>query len=448
MAGNFSLGMDTILLSSSQSSSLDEEEMVRMETEAVPESTSKATKSGVTKISNWLKKRKMDVNFHTVSAEELATILRRFYAELKKDNGDPLTPSSLVGIRAAINRHLVSAPFYRKMNVVSGDEFVIANKMFDTKCKLYYKGNNPKPKHKPVIEKDDMKKLAEYFQYYYQNPVILSEATWFLLCFHFGRRGREGWAAMTKDFFTVAKNSEGEEFVECCKTETVKNIQGGHKQVDQDYSETRMCGEAVQIFTFFLSKLNPDCDRLFQYPLNSFLVSSNTWYAKKPMGKNTLAQMMPRISEKSGLSKTYTCHSVRASCVSILFQAGVSAEKIISITRHKNTSSLKHYISGMSTDQKQQCSSILSSSIFGQPDARVNSEPACAVNPSPDNSDNSESSAAVKPYNVNDDSVPLLRGVSSSSLNIVAQKEQNGSFCKFSEIFGNCHFNNCEFKLS
>ena len=84
MAGNFSLGMDTVLLSSSQSSSLEEEEMVRMETEAVPESTSKATKSGVNKISNWLKKRKMDVNFHIVSAEELATILRRFYAELKK----------------------------------------------------------------------------------------------------------------------------------------------------------------------------------------------------------------------------------------------------------------------------------------------------------------------------------------------------------------------------
>ena len=397
----------------------------------------------------------MDVNFHTVSAEELATILRRFYAELKKDDGNPLTPSSLVGIRAAINRHLLSAPFYRKINIVSGPDFVIANKMFDVKCKLYNKGNNPKPKHKPVIEKDDMKKLAEYFQNYYQNAVILSEATWFLLCLHFGRRGREGWAALTKDFFTVAKNSQGEEFVECCKTETVKNIQGGHKQVDQDYSETRMCGEAVQIFKFFLSKLSPDCDRLFQYPLNSFLVSSNTWYAKKPIGKNTLAQMMPRISEKSGLSKTYTCHSVRASCVSILFQSGVSAEKIISITRHKNTTSLKHYISGMSTDQKEQCSSILSSSIFGQPDARANSAsvPDCAVNPVPDESESSV--VTITPRN--DDSVPLLRGdrdVSRQSselvppTDVIGSSTNGGMMAKYSEIFGSCTFQNCEIKFT
>ena len=66
----------------------------------------------------------------------------------------------LVGIRAALNRYLVGAPFYRKMNVVSGPEFVIANKMFDTKCKLYYKANNPKPRHKPVIEKKMWKSWA------------------------------------------------------------------------------------------------------------------------------------------------------------------------------------------------------------------------------------------------------------------------------------------------
>ena len=66
----------------------------------------------------------------------------------------------------------------------------------EVKCKLYYKGNNPKPRHKPTIEKADMKKLGEYFSSYHQNPVVLSEAVWFLLCFHFGRRGREGHEPM------------------------------------------------------------------------------------------------------------------------------------------------------------------------------------------------------------------------------------------------------------
>ena len=50
-AGNFDLGMDAVL-QLSQSSSIDDDEMSRMENEAVPESTTKATKSGVNKLKN------------------------------------------------------------------------------------------------------------------------------------------------------------------------------------------------------------------------------------------------------------------------------------------------------------------------------------------------------------------------------------------------------------
>ena len=182
-AGNFNFGMDNIL--SSQSSSIDEDEMQQMESAAVPETTSHATKSGIKKLTNWLKKRNISINFHTITEQELSSILRRFYAELKRDNGKALTPSSLVGIRAAISRYVIAAPFYRNINIVSGPNFTVANRMFDTKCKLYYKCNNPKPKHKAVIEEGDMKKLGLYFKNYHQNPILLTETIWFLLCFHF-----------------------------------------------------------------------------------------------------------------------------------------------------------------------------------------------------------------------------------------------------------------------
>ena len=78
---------------STQSSIVDEEEMAKIESEAVSGSTTKATKGGVNKLKNWLKKRNIDVNFHSVSADELANILRRFYAEVRKDDGKALTPS-------------------------------------------------------------------------------------------------------------------------------------------------------------------------------------------------------------------------------------------------------------------------------------------------------------------------------------------------------------------
>ena len=42
-------------------------------------------------------------------------------------------------------------------------EFLLANKMFETKCKLYTKEMNPKPTHKSSIAAGDMLKLRGYF---------------------------------------------------------------------------------------------------------------------------------------------------------------------------------------------------------------------------------------------------------------------------------------------
>ena len=176
-----------------------------------------------------------------------------------------------------------------------------------------------------------MAKLGTYFKNWTNNAIILTEAVWFLICYHFGRRGREGFAEMNKSTFNVVKSEdEHGDFVECVQTERLKNMQGGHKQKDQDYNDTRMYGDGVKTFEFFLSKLNPNCDRLFQYPLTSFSsAQSEVWYACRPIGKNALSTMMQRISKKCNLSKVYTCHSVRASCITTLFHAGVAPEKII-----------------------------------------------------------------------------------------------------------------------
>ena len=244
--------------------------------------------------------------------------------------------------------------------------------------------------------------------------------------------------------------------MEFLKTEQIKNIQGGYKQNDQDYSDNRMHGESVEIYKFFLSKLEPTCERLFQYPLNSFQITSSVWYAKKPIGKNTLAQMMPRISEKSGLSQIYTCHSVRSSCITILFQAGVSAEKIASITRHKNTSSLKHYIAGMSSEQKEECSTILTASLFDQPTSRpMNNDPGSSVaivprterSVQPQNQEVAGEFSAAAVIATAESSV-RISSLSSGSVGIVASSNTSGMIAKYSELFGNCTFNSCEIKFN
>ena len=208
-----------------------------------------------------------------------------------------------------------------------------------------------------------MKKLSQYFASWKDKADVFLEACWFYICFHYGRRGREGWTSMTKDTFTVKTNDEDIAYVCMTHTEVTKNHQGGHKQHDIDYSDQRMYGPGVEIYKHLMSKLHPKTNRLFQNPLNCYSPDAAIWFKNEPMGKNTLSTIMKRISTKAGLSQQYTCHSVRASTVTTLFQAGVTPQSIIAITKHKNTSSLGHYIEDISVPQKRQYSSILSDAL-------------------------------------------------------------------------------------
>ena len=76
--------------------------------------------------------------------------------------------------------------------------------------------------------------------------------------------------------------------------------------------------------------------------------------------------MMPTLSRKAGLSQVYTNHCVRALAVTALHTAGIEGRRICQLTKHKNESSLAHYVSGSSSAQKRECSEILSGSLIGE----------------------------------------------------------------------------------
>ena len=73
----------------------------------------KATEWGLKKFDKWCEKRAIKVDLKTIDKKELNKILRKFYVEVKTEKGQALTPRALTGIRAAIHRHLTSAPLHR-----------------------------------------------------------------------------------------------------------------------------------------------------------------------------------------------------------------------------------------------------------------------------------------------------------------------------------------------
>ena len=175
---------------------------------------------------------------------------------------------------------------------------------------------------------------------------------------------------MTKASFVVEDNQEGNKCLKEAKTEKTKNHQGGAKQTEQDYSSRAMYGSPVDVYLYYLQKLHQSSERLFQKPKQTFS-KDHAWFGPTPVGKNPLGSMMQSISRKAGLGKVYTCHSVRASMITTLFHKGISPQIIMQMTKHRNESSLKHYIGGLSVEQNVTCNTILQEALQVQPPEKV-----------------------------------------------------------------------------
>ena len=71
----------------------------------------------------------------------------------------------------------------------------------------------------------------------------------------------------------------------------------------------------VTTFELYLSKLHPGNSNLWQRPKKAENVSEALWYDNLAVGKNTSGNIMQTLSEEAKLSKPYTNHCIRATCI-------------------------------------------------------------------------------------------------------------------------------------
>ncbi|XP_067668298.1 uncharacterized protein [Haliotis asinina] len=277
-------------------SDLDEEALDELQMEGKSANTKKQTCWGTKAFTDWASRRNINTDLKSVEAEELAKILRKFYAEYRTKKAELPTPSTLRSLRA-------DPPFSRNINIMADKEFTNANSMFESRCKAYFTDGGRSLQHKPSIERGDMDKLSGYFgDLESTDSTRLQEMVWFNLCFFLGRRGREGWRRFTKSTLQLKRDDNDKPFLTFTSAEQTKNWQGSNPS-DQDYSDVRIyenesSKDPVSIYLFYLSKLHPDCDALFQLPRKDF-EKSGVWYNNAPLEKNALGTIMQKISKKS-----------------------------------------------------------------------------------------------------------------------------------------------------
>ena len=99
----------------------------------------------------------------------------------------------------------------------------------------------------------------------------------------------------------------------------------------------------------------------------------------KPLGHNTIGDLMPTISNKAALSKRYTNHCLRATAITILDDGNFASRHNMTVTGHKAESSLKSYSRHTSEEIKKSMSHTLSSSLGLGKDQNDNTEVISAV---------------------------------------------------------------------
>ena len=311
--------------------------------------TKMATQFGSKVFRDWLVARDLSPHFETLEKSYLASLLQRFYGEVRKQDKTKYCKQSMISIRAAINRQLQSENFARNFDIISDSEFMKANHVLEGVFKdLTVKGLDiPKP-HCP-LEPGDFSKLISTGTIGLDNPKSLQNLVWLNLLLQFGKRGQEGQRYMKKDTLIEGIDDQGLQYLSYKATQKEKRysgrtIESSHRPEARVYEQPGMKLCPAPAYKLYKSYLSPSLDDLWQKPNVRFFNRTGVWYAAQPLGVNSLAKMMKEMSKSANLPVLHTNHCVRATSCTVMAEAGVQDRDIVKVTGHKDVKSLKRYI--------------------------------------------------------------------------------------------------------
>lgn len=342
--------------------------------------TTKSTKFAVKLLRDYCLSKNTNQEFENLTGSELDTLLKGFYVNLRRQNGELYNRSSFLVIRQSLNRFLKNPPVNKTFDIISDPEFTNCNAAFKAMCKKMREEGKGKVQHKVPIEKGDIFKLYTHPRVFNTDtPSGLLNKVFFEIMIYFCRRGQENLRAMKPSDFEVQKDDIGRRFVCKVTSERDKNHQGNSKQKKQRrepkgarmYEKVNKRRCPVESFLKYLSKRNPNCDALWQRPKDSYDNDDTIWYDKRPLGKNTLAEMMSMFSKAADLSQIYTNHCIRATCITTLNDHGFEARHIVTVSGHRNEESVKSYCSDTSTKQKRDMSDSIADFLSVSDDEEI-----------------------------------------------------------------------------
>jgi hypothetical protein len=206
-------------------------EMDRVELESLPEDTRRQMFLYGERFKNFLVFENLG-DFRGVPNTVLNEYIRFFYFKLKKQDGEPYAPASLVCIRAGLQRY-----FYKieklDVNIIDGEDFKSANDMLRVKVREFHQAGGSTKQFHP-IEEGDLEALRAYFGG--TSAEVGQDRFLFYLLYCFGERGQEHIKYLKdRDCLELNTDSDGKKYY-CLGTLPSKNKSAdpvkAKKQVD------------------------------------------------------------------------------------------------------------------------------------------------------------------------------------------------------------------------
>ena len=188
---------------------------------------------------------------------------------MRTHKGDAYQYNLYKGFRAAIQRHLNDLG--RDFDIYKDTEFRRANDTFDGMIKkLKREGGMSHIAHKDIITDTDMGKINYLFETK-KDAKCLIQQVWFYVTMHFGIRERELQCNTRKKDLVFLKDDNGDDYIKLGTDFAQKNHQLGAIAAPAGRIQN-----PLQVFSVqrLISRLHPECDRLFQRPKENNLLTS------------------------------------------------------------------------------------------------------------------------------------------------------------------------------
>ena len=145
----------------------------------------------------------------------------------------------------------------------------------------------------------------------------------------------------------------------------------------------------VNLYSLYVSKLNPRCTKLWQKPRQGYIHYNDLeWYEARPVGKDPLNRFIRFLSDAAKLSpNNYTNHSIRTMCIGKLDDKGFEARHITALSSHKNENTIKTYATKCPESKKREMYDALSETIVPKRARKVETQASATVSKPPENND-------------------------------------------------------------